>query len=369
MSLTTFKGRGATLNPDGRFERARRALEDDGWGGLDALSLDPAPRTEIFRDTSRTVIARNDSPDIPFDQSINPYRGCEHGCIYCYARPSHSYLGLSPGLDFETKLFAKHDAAALLRAELARPGYAVKVIALGANTDPYQPIEKRLGITRSILEVLLEARHPFGIVTKSALVLRDLDLLTELNRLSLVRVFVSVTTLDPDLARVMEPRASAPYRRLMAVEQLASAGIPVGVNVAPIIPGINDMEIERIVARVASAGAVGVSHVLLRLPHELKDLFGAWLEEHFPDRADRVLSLVRQCRGGRLYESEFGTRMKGTGPIADLIRDRMRRAAMRHGLSGRRYPQRTDLFRPPRLDGQMDLFPTASEAVRPSATR
>jgi DNA repair photolyase len=363
MSLTIFKGRGATINPDGRFEQARRALEDDGWGGLDALSQDPAPRTEIFRDTSRSVIARNDSPDIPFDQSINPYRGCEHGCIYCYARPSHSYLGLSPGLDFETKLFAKHDAASLLRAELARPGYVAKVIALGANTDPYQPIEKRLGITRSILEVLLEARHPLGIVTKSALVLRDVDLLAELARLSLVRVFVSVTTLDPVLARVMEPRASAPHRRLMAVEQLAAAGVPVGVMVAPIIPAINDAEIEHIVARVAAAGAVGVSHTLVRLPHELKDLFGAWLEEHFPDRAERVLSLIRQTRGGRLYDADFGTRMRGTGPIADLIRDRVRRAAMRHGLAGRRYPQRTDLFRAPRRDGQMDLFGAASETV------
>ncbi len=321
MSLTIFKGRGATINPDGRFERARRALEDDGWGGLDALSQDAGPRTEVFRDASRTVIARNDSPDIPFEQSINPYRGCEHGCIYCYARPSHSYLGLSPGLDFETKLFAKHDAASLLRAELARPGYTPKVIALGANTDPYQPIEKRLGITRSILEVLLEARHPLGIVTKSALVLRDLDLLAELGRLSLVRVFVSVTSLDPELARVMEPRASAPHRRLMAVERLADAGVPVGVMVAPIIPAINDSEIERIVARVAQVGAVGVSHTLLRLPHELKDLFSAWLNEHFPDRAERVLSLVRQTRGGRLYDSDFRTRMRGTGrsPISSAI--------------------------------------------------
>ncbi|MFO1035414.1 MAG: PA0069 family radical SAM protein [Geminicoccaceae bacterium] len=350
------KGRGATLNPEGRFERQAREVVDDGWGGLDELAAAPGPATTVTPDTSRSIIARNDSPDIGFDQSINPYRGCEHGCIYCYARPSHSWLGLSAGLDFETRLFAKHDAAALLRRELARPGYVPKTLALGANTDPYQPVEGRLGITRGVLQVLAEARHPVGIVTKSARVLRDLDLLRDLAADGLVRVDVSVTSLDAELSRRMEPRASAPSLRLRAIERLAAAGVPTGANLAPMIPGINDHEMERLVAAVAAAGAMSASWILVRLPFEVKDLFEAWLAEHFPDRAERVLSLIRQCRDGRLNDPEFGSRMRGSGPVADLLRTRFAAACRRHRLQGRFRPLRTDLFRPPRADGQLSLF-------------
>ncbi len=344
------KGRGATLNPANRFAAERREAFDDGWGSLDELADAPSPRTELVRDATRRVIATNDSPDIPFRRSINPYRGCEHGCVYCYARPSHAYWGYSPGLDFETKIMVKPDAAALLRAELARPGYRPEFIALGANTDPYQPVEGRLRTTRAILEVLAEARHPVGIVTKSARVVRDLDLLAGMARDGLVRVDVSVTTLQPELARLMEPRASAPHRRLAAVAALARAGVPVGVNVAPIVPGLNDHEIEAIVARAAEAGAVGAGGILVRLPGEVAGLFEAWLKERYPDRAARVLSLVRQCREGLLNDPAFGSRFRGTGPVAELVRRRLRAARERHGLTGRFYPSRTDLFRPPRAD-------------------
>jgi DNA repair photolyase len=350
------KGRGAGLNPAGRFEALRREAFDDGWSGLDELAADPPPATEVLPDRARTVIARNESPDIPFDQSINPYRGCEHGCVYCYARPSHAHLGLSPGLDFETRLFAKHDAAELLRKELSRPSYVCRPISLGANTDPYQPIERRLEITRRIVEVLAETRHPFSIVTKSALVLRDLDLLAPMAAEGLVRVFVSITTLDAELARRMEPRAAAPHRRLATLGGLREAGVPAGVMVAPIIPALNDSEIEAILERAALAGAESAGWVLLRLPHELKDLVSDWLERHYPLRARRVLALVRETRGGALNDPAFGSRMRGRGAYAELIARRFALACRRLGLDRQRMAGRTDLFRPPRTDGQLDLF-------------
>jgi len=357
VAITITRGRGATQNPKGRFEHAERDAFDDGWQTLEALVAElPPSRTEIFEDSSRRILTANQSPDIGFDRSINPYQGCEHGCIYCYARPSHAYYGLSSGLDFETKIFTKPDAARLLRLELARAGYVPKLIALGANTDPYQPIERRLKITRGILEVLSMTRHPVGFVTKSAGVVRDLDLLGDLARDGLVHVDVSVTTLDPALARAMEPRAATPTRRLDAVRQLAAAGVPVGVNIAPIVPGLNDHEIERIVEAAAAAGALGVNAILVRLPFEVKELFEAWLEERYPGRAARVLSLIRQCREGRLNDPRFGARMRGTGPVAELIRRRVDVARRQHGLTGRRYPSRTDLFRPPGDSAQTQLL-------------
>ena len=349
------KGRGATLNPAGRFERLAGEAADDGWGSLEELAADPSPRTEVLVDRARTVIARNESPDIPFDRSVNPYRGCEHGCVYCYARPSHGYLGLSAGLDFETRIFVKPDAARLLRAELARPGYACRPIALGSNTDPYQPLEKRLRATRAILEVLAEARHPVGIVTKSALVCRDLDLLAPMARAGLANVHVSVTTLDRGLARTLEPRASSPARRLAAIGALAAAGVPTGVMVAPVIPGLTDAGIEAVLEAAAAAGAASAGWVLLRLPHEVKELFAAWLERHAPLRARRVLSLVRQTRGGRLNDPAFGSRMRGTGVHAELLAQRFRKACARLGLDRRAMPQRTDLFRSP-APGQLRLL-------------
>jgi DNA repair photolyase len=319
------KGRGATYDPKVRFERSEVDPFDDGWGSLERSREEtPPPRTEVLADRTRSIIARNASPDIPFEQSINPYRGCEHGCIYCYARPSHAYWGLSPGLDFETKIFAKFDAARLLEDELSRPGYRCRVISLGANTDPYQPQERRLGITRSILEVLARSRHPFGIVTKSAAVTRDLDLLVPMAEQGLVRVFFSITTLDPALARRLEPRAAAPHRRLQALEELSRAGVPCGVMMAPVIPAINDREIEAVLDAAAKAGAGQASYTLLRLPYEIKELFEAWLAEHEPLKSGRVLSLVRQCRNGQLYDSTFGRRMRGEGAYAENDRAPLR---------------------------------------------
>jgi DNA repair photolyase len=356
MLPRVHKGRGATLNPDGRFEQHERAAFDDGWGTIEALAEAPAPATELFDDKSRRIISTNDSPDIPFEQSINPYQGCEHGCVYCYARPSHGYLGLSAGLDFETKIYVKREAATLLRRELARPGYRPRPISLGANTDPYQPIERRLLITRQVLEVLRETCHPVGIVTKSAAVLRDIDLLAPMSALGLARVFVSVTTLDPVLARKLEPRAAAPWRRLDAVRQLRAGGVTVGVMVAPIIPALNDSEIEPILEAAAAAGAMSASYTLVRLPWEVKDLMTAWLEAHYPDRARHVLSLIRQCRGGRLNDPEFGSRFRGEGEYARLIGQRVRKAKARLGLDRNLMPQRLDLFRRPETGGQMRLL-------------
>ena len=342
------KGRGAVSNATGRFETQKRELADDGWRHA-ALEEDDPPRipTTVGLDTTKTIIARNTSPDVPFDRSINPYRGCEHGCVYCFARPSHAYLGLSPGLDFETKLFRKPDAAALLEAELAKPGYEADTIALGANTDPYQPIEREERITRSILEVLDGCNHPVGIVTKGALVSRDVDILGGMASRSLAKVAMSVTTLDRDLARRMEPRASTPAKRLRAIETLAKAGVPVHVLVAPIIPGINDHEIEAVLRSAKDAGARGAGWVLLRLPHEIKDLMAEWLEAHFPDRAERVMSLVRQTRGGKLYQSRWRERQRGRGPIADLIDQRFRIAKTKLRMHDRSAPLDTEAFRAP----------------------
>ena len=340
-----FKGRGALSNPEGRFDRMTIEAVDDGW-----FTEEPARSiaTTIQPDRARRIISTNDSPDIPFDYSINPYRGCEHGCIYCYARPTHAYLGLSPGLDFETRLFYKPDAARLLEAELARPGYVCKPLMLGANTDPYQPIERTLGITRAILQVLARCRHPVSVVTKSTLVTRDLDLLTDLARDDLVAVMVSITTLDPDTKRALEPRTSSPQARLRTLRQLADAGVPAGVMVAPVIPGINDHELESILEAAAAAGAQCAQYVPLRLPHEVKDLFREWLAVHYPQRARHVMSLLRDMRGGRDNDPNFGSRMRGEGPFAELLRGRFRLACRKLGLdSNRRLAVNTELFRPP----------------------
>ena len=350
------KGRGAVSNRSGRYEAGQRLRTDDGW---DAPAEDdlPALRTTVAIDASRTVIARNDSPDLAFDQSINPYRGCEHGCVYCFARPTHAYLGLSPGLDFETKLLAKPDAPAVLRRELAHPRYRPSTIAMGTNTDPYQPTERRLKITRGILEVLAEHRHPVTIVTKSALVLRDLDILAPMAADGLASVGVSVTTMDGALARTLEPRASTPPRRLAALAALVDAGIPVRVMVAPVIPALTDHELEAILARAAGVGVAGASYILLRLPLEIKDLFREWLEAHAPDRAARVLNRMRAMRDGRLYVDTFGSRMRGTGRYADLLEQRFHRACNKHGLNRRDVALDASRFRrPPQSGDQLTLL-------------
>ncbi len=348
------RGRGSRSNSSGRFEALAREAVDDGWGGLDEL---PPFKTEVHADSARRIITRNDSPDISFDRSINPYRGCEHGCVYCYARPSHCYLGHSAGLDFETLLYAKHGAAKLLEAELAKPGYGPATIALGANTDPYQPIERDLKITRQILEVLARARHPVGIVTKSALVARDVDLLADMARDGLVKVALSVTTLDRRLARSMEPRASTPSRRLAALETLSTAGVPTSVMVAPVIPGLNDHEIEAILKAARRMGAREAGYVMLRLPLEIKELFREWLATDYPDRAKRVVGLVQSLHGGRDYRAEFGLRQRGSGPYAEQIAQRFKLALKRNGLNERRLVLRTDLFRRPVLKGsQLSLI-------------
>ncbi|MGM0812786.1 PA0069 family radical SAM protein [Thioalkalivibrio sp.] len=348
------KGRGALSNRDGRFEPTCREVFDDGWNHDDEEL--PPPRTTLGADSARSVITRNDSPDVPFEQSINPYRGCEHGCAYCFARPTHAYLGLSPGLDFETRLFAKQDAATLLRTELARRGYRCSPIALGINTDAYQPVERERRVTRELLEVLHEARHPVSIVTKSALVERDLDLLASMARDGLVQVALSITTLDRALARRMEPRAAAPQRRLETVRRLRAAGVPTAVLAAPLIPVLTDPEIEAILEAAAEAGADVADYVLLRLPHELAELFPEWLEAHRPLQARHVLSRMRGMHGGKLYESRFGQRMSGTGPYAEIIRRRFHLACGRLGLNRRLPPLRTDLFRPPAKNGQLSLL-------------
>jgi len=349
-----LKGRGATFNPPGRFAATREQAVDDGW--YQAATPDSIA-TEVRPEAARTLISHNDSPDIPFAQSINPYRGCEHGCVYCYARPSHAYVDLSPGIDFETRLFYKADAARLLRAELARPAYRPQPIMLGANTDPYQPVEKRLRVTRDILEVLWQARHPVTIITKGAMVLRDLDLLQDLARLNLVRVTVSLTTLDPELKRTLEPRTASPQARLRVIAALAQAGVPVGVLTAPLIPAVNDAELESLLEAAAAAGATRAGYVLLRLPHEVKDLFRAWLEQHMPLRAAHVMSLVQQARGGRDNDPRFGHRMRGAGPWAAMLRARFELARKRLGLDGSREPD-LDLSRfcRPQGSGQMDLL-------------
>src|SRR5712675_2070581 len=328
------RGRGAQSNASGRFEAEARLAFDDGWQSLDEL---PPFKTTVAVDTARKVITRNDSPDIGFDRSINPYRGCEHGCIYCFARPTHAYLGLSPGLDFETRILFKPDAANLLVAELASPKYRPDVVAMGTNTDPYQPVERELKITRQILRVLSDFNNPVGIVTKGHLVTRDIDILADMAKRNLAEVFLSVTTLDKNLARDMEPRASAPHRRLDAIKALADAGVPVGVMTAPMIPGLNDHEMEAILEAATEAGATRAGFSVLRLPLEIKDLFQEWLRQHRPDRAEKVLSLIRQMRGGALYQAEFGLRMRGEGPIAQLLAARFSAAVKRLGLNEIRY--------------------------------
>jgi DNA repair photolyase len=349
------KGRGAGLNIEGRFESARREAVDDGWETQ--LPEEPArPKTVVTIERAKSIITRNDSPDIPFSYSINPYRGCEHGCVYCYARPSHAYLNLSPGLDFETRIFAKTNAAQLLRAELAKPGYRCETISLGANTDPYQPAERELAITRSILQVALECNQPVGIVTKNALVERDLDLLAPMAHKGLAAVFVSVTTLDHGIARRMEPRASAPARRIEAIRALSAAGVPVGVMVAPVVPFLTDSELEPILMAARDAGAVSAGYVLLRLPYEVKDLFKEWLERCFPLKAAHVMSRVHQMREGRDNDPNFGSRLRGTGEFAQLLRWRFDKACKRLGLNENRRSLDCSQFRPPRLDGQMGLF-------------
>jgi DNA repair photolyase len=332
----TRKGRGAAINPPNRFDREEQAPFDDGWATLDTdfAELPPLPTT-LIRDASRSVISYNQSPDIGFDRSVNPYRGCEHGCVYCYARPSHAYLGYSPGLDFETKLLFKPEVAELLEKELRKPGYVARPLALGSNTDPYQPVERTLKLTRAVLGVLDKFSHPVSIVTKSAGVVRDLDILRDLAGRKLVRVWISITTLDGALARRMEPRAAAPTRRLRAVEQLARAGVPVGVLAAPMIPGLNDAELEKILEASKNAGARTAGYVLLRLPHELKQIFEDWLHRHFPDRARHVLELVRETRAGALNDAKYGQRMSGTGAYADLLARRFERAARQLGLQDR----------------------------------
>ncbi|KMO32313.1 DNA repair photolyase [Methylobacterium variabile] len=348
------RGRGATANPTGRFEAASHEAFADGWDREEEL---PPLRTEVTMERARSIITRNDSPDIGFDRSINPYRGCEHGCVYCFARPNHAYAGLSPGLDFETKLFAKPDAAALLERELSAPGYRPRTIALGTATDPYQPIERRYRLTRSVLEVLARFRHPVGLVTKSDLVLRDLDVLGPMAGEGLVKVALSITTLDPDLARRMEPRAPRPEKRLAAIRALAAAGVPVMVLVAPLIPGLNDHEIEAVLARAREAGASEAGGVLLRLPHELADLMRDWFAEHYPDRAGRTFSLLNQARGGKVYDAAYGRRFTGTGPYAELLDRRMQAAMTRLGYPADRLRLRADLFRVPvRVGGQYSLF-------------
>ncbi|WP_447936193.1 PA0069 family radical SAM protein [Thermomonas fusca] len=356
-AMAPRKGRGAASAPAGRFEKRALRYDDDGWGSVyEALEEAPATRTRVTSEQARSIISRNNSPDVGFSQSVNPYRGCEHGCVYCFARPSHAYLDLSPGLDFETRLFAKTNAAELLRAELAKPGYVPVPIALGINTDGWQPVERAHGISRACLDVLLQARHPLSIVTKGSALLRDIDLLAELAAHGLVHVHVSITTLDNALSAKLEPRAAAPHTRLKLVAALREAGVPAGVLVAPVIPAITDEYLERILEAAREAGARSAGYVLLRLPHELKELWREWLQLHYPDRAAHVMSLVRQMRGGKDYDSAYGTRMRGQGPFADLVAMRFAKASRRLGFAALP-PLRTDLFQRPRpASPQGELF-------------
>ncbi|MFM9975238.1 MAG: PA0069 family radical SAM protein [Beijerinckiaceae bacterium] len=348
------RGRGAVTNSGGRYENLRRLDEDDGWGSLgDAVPF----KTEVTVEKAKTIITRNDSPDISFDRSINPYRGCEHGCAYCYARPTHAFMGLSPGLDFETKLFAKTNAAELLEQELSAPGYQPKTLAIGANTDAYQPIERNYRLMRGILEVLSRMNHPVGIVTKSALVTRDIDLLAPMAAKGLAKVAISITTLDRRLARELEPRAATPEKRLETIRQLTAAGIPVTVLVAPVIPGLNDSEIEAILAAAKKAGACDAGYVILRLPLELRDLFRQWLMDHAPGKLRHVMSLVQSTRGGKDYDSSWGQRQTGTGPFAWLVGRRFQLAAENLGFNKKRIRLRTDMFvKPVRAGDQLSLL-------------
>lgn len=350
------KGRGATFNPVGRFESESSEAFDDGWGTIEE---EAEPLETILRpDPARSVISRNQSPDVPFEQSINPYKGCEHGCIYCFARPSHSYLNLSPGLDFESRIFYKENAAETLEGELRKPGYRPSPISLGINTDAYQPAERKLRVTRSILEVLWEYRHPVSLLTKSTLIQRDLDILSQMAEHNLVSAAVSLTSLDPAIKRTLEPRTASPQARLRTIAALQEAGVPVGVMTAPVIPAITDHELESLLQAASAHGARSAGYVLLRLPWQVKDLFRAWLNKHYPDRAAHVMSLIQQSRGGKDYDSTWGLRQRGTGTFADLLAQRFALACKRYGLNReRRKGLRTDLFAPPlRAGDQMGLF-------------
>jgi DNA repair photolyase len=359
VPLSSLKGRGSTTAMAHRFESVQREQADDGWGTLEQSAVEErlAPATEIIEERAGRILSSNQSPDISFDYSINPYRGCEHGCIYCFARPTHSYLNLSPGLDFETRIVAKVNAAERLRDELSRPRYEPRSLVLGTATDAYQPVERRLGITRRVVEVLAQCQHPFSIVTKSAGVERDLDLIAPMAAQGLVSIYVSVTTLDNDLARILEPRAAAPARRLRTIGALAAAGVPVGVSISPIIPFINEPELERILDAAVAAGASSAFSIPLRLPWEVNPLFQDWLLRHFPQRAERVMARVREMRGGKDNDARFGSRMTGEGVWADLLRARLHRAARRHGLRMERRPVELGLFRRPTpASGQASLF-------------
>ncbi|PPD17653.1 MAG: radical SAM protein [Methylobacter sp.] len=346
-----YKGRGSISNADGRFEKQQHEAFDDGWSSLDE-DLPPLA-TEVITDTSKSLITYNESPDIPFDRSANPYRGCEHGCVYCFARPSHAYLGLSPGLDFETKILIKPDAAAILRNELGKRSYRCATLALGTNTDPYQPLERQHRIMRQILEVLYECRHPVNIVTKSSLIERDIDLLAAMAEQGLASVFISITTLDQHLARALEPRAASPKRRLESLEKLSLVKIPTGVLVAPIIPMLNDHELEAIIKTVKAAGAQSAGYVLLRLPLEVAELFEQWLKQFYPLKAGHIMNLIKDCRGGNHYDSSFFQRQKGTGNYADMLAQRFRLAAKKSGLDKPLPPLNTAVFRRPDTSGQM----------------
>ncbi|MBL8447944.1 MAG: PA0069 family radical SAM protein [Zoogloeaceae bacterium] len=348
-----LRGRGSASVPDSRFLSWQRSEADDGWPRDEAS----APRTQLLVDTARHVITYNQSPDISFDRSINPYRGCEHGCAYCFARPSHAWLGLSPGLDFETQLFWKPDAPGCLADELAHPAYRPAPLALGVNTDAWQPVERQTGLTRQLLQILAACRHPVSTITKSSLIERDIDLLATMAKLGIVKVMVSITTLDANLARRLEPRAASPARRLETLRKLSEAGIPTGVMFAPLIPGLNDHELETVLNAAAAAGARSAGWVLVRLPHEVGELFQEWLECHVPDRAARVMSLIGQTRGGQTYDARFGHRMRGQGPLASLYQQRMAVATRRLGLADPHPPLRSDLFTPPRRSNrQGELF-------------
>ena len=350
-------GRGAVSNPAPRFDKLDTMPMQDGWEAITAELADLPPlQTVLTRDKSRTAISWNDSPDLGFDRAVNPYRGCEHGCVYCYARPSHAYLGFSPGLEFETQIVFKPDVASVLERELSKPGYKPRTMALGSNTDPYQPVDRTLRLTRAVLEVLERFGHPVSIVTKSAGVLRDLDILTRMAARGLVRVWLSVTTLDPALARRMEPRAASPARRLQTIAALTKTGIPAGVLAAPMIPGLNDMELESILKAARSHGAQHAGYVLLRLPHELRDIFTAWLQEHVPDRARRVLALVRETRAGELNDSQFGQRFTGVGPYAELLAQRFGRIKQQLGFMGRDKLDHTQFRAPSAPQAQLSLL-------------
>lgn len=359
VALDSIKGRGSATAMAHRFERHEREQYDDGWGSLDQAATEEhlPPATQIIEEQAKSILSRNQSPDISFDYSINPYRGCEHGCIYCFARPTHSYLNLSPGLDFETRIVAKMNAAERLRETLAGARYEPRSLVIGTATDAYQPVERKLSLTRRVIEVLAEAQHPFSVVTKSSGIERDLDLIAPMAAQGLVSIYLSVTTLDNDLSRILEPRAAAPARRLRTIQALAQAGVPVGVSVSPIIPFINEPELERILEAAAEAGASSAFSIPVRLPWEVNPLFQDWLQRHFPDRAERVMARIRDMRGGKDNDARFGTRMTGEGLWADLLRARLRRAAAKHGLRTERRPVQLALFAPPRkASAQGSLF-------------